>query len=136
MAETIARQELLDAGLTPERFEVGSAGLAAGPGMPMTPEAEAALIKLGYEPRAHRSRGLTLADMERADEIYGMTGAHVQAMRQALPHCADKIRLLDPSGADVPDPFASPPEVYDTTCRKLVELIRHRLGTGAERSHQ
>jgi len=136
MAEAIARQQWQESGRPAGGFEVASAGIAAGEGLPMTPEAESALRTLGYEPGGHRSRGLTIEDIERADVVFGMTNSHVQTLRDALPADAGKFHTLDPSGEDVPDPFGASSAVYDQTCRRLVELVRLRLEAGAERSHQ
>lgn len=139
MASAIATRVLIDQGEPEDLFEVSSAGTMAATGAPMTPEAAQALRKLGYEPDSHQSKPVTAADVQRADEIYGLTRSHVNAMKDAFPGAAWKISLLDPDGNDIPDPIGLPASVYDETCRTLESLIRRRLvepSAGAERQER
>lgn len=139
MASAIATRLLIDQGEQEDLFEVSSAGTMAASGAPMTPDAAQSLKKLGYEPSAHESRPVSAADVQRADEIYGLTQSHVKAMKDAFPGAAWKISLLDPDGNDIPDPIGLPASVYDETCRTLESLIRRRLvepRAGAERQER
>lgn len=127
MASVIAKRVLRDSGEPEGLFEVASAGIMAGDGMPMTPEAGDALRELGDDPGSHASRQVSASDMQRADVIYGLTSGHVAALKRAYPGSAWKIQLLDPEGSDVPDPIGSPAAVYNETAGVLERLIRARL---------
>ena len=132
MARVIAHKVLVESGQPEDLTEVRSAGVMTGEGMPMTPEAADALAALGYEPGQHRSRQVSAQDVQEADEIFGLTSSHVQALQNAFPNATQKTRLLDPNGRDVPDPIGAPAEVYHQTCRTLERLIGQRLaGKGA-----
>lgn len=107
------------------RFE--SAGVGAGPGAPMTPDAAAALRLLGFASRQHASRPLSRRLLAEADIVFAMTRSHAAAALELDPGAADKVQTLDPTGRDVPDPIGQGPEVYTETARRLVDLISRRL---------
>ncbi|GAB4521087.1 MAG: hypothetical protein Tsb0013_24490 [Phycisphaerales bacterium] len=126
MAQAIA-EELLRGSRGGADFFVASAGVAAGSGAPATPEAIRAIEHIGVTPIDHRSTPLSEAMVERAEAVFGLTASHVDAIRAMAPDAGDKIRLLDPTGADVPDPIGQGPEVYLETARRLRTLVAHRL---------
>lgn len=130
MASAIARRILEEQGGPQDLVEVSSAGTMAASGAPMTHEASESLRKMGYEANTHRSRLVTSSDVQRADEIYGLTRSHVSALKDAFPGAAWKISLLDPDGNDIPDPIGMPASVYDETCKALEAVIRRRLVEG------
>lgn len=132
MAQVIATRELRESGEPEDLVEVTSAGISAGEGMPITPEAIEALEKLGYMASHHRSRQVTPTDVNRADEIYTMTNAHLAALRRHFPGAAWKIQTLDPEGGDIQDPIGGSPEVYDQACRAILEFVRARLGSPSQ----
>lgn len=131
MAEAIARDQLTARGIpdTSSPSQVGvralSAGTSAAPGDRMTAEASAALERLNIHPAGHRARALTPETLAAADVVYAMTAAHARTARGLAPTA--NIELLDPSSADVPDPIGQSQHVYDSTARRLAELIRQRL---------
>ena len=126
MAEAIARGVASrDESLRGVRFD--SAGVGAGPGMPMTPDAADALREAGVAPGDHASKPLTRKLIAEADVIYAMTRSHAAAVLELDPGAGDKVRTLDPAGRDVPDPIGQGPEVYTETARRLVELISRRM---------
>ncbi|MCA9271875.1 MAG: Sua5/YciO/YrdC/YwlC family protein [Phycisphaerales bacterium] len=129
MAEVIARRVLREAGEPEDLIEVASAGISAGDGMAMTDEAREALEKLGYQAGQHRSRQVTQADVNRADEIYTLTNSHMAVLRRQFPGAAWKIQTLDPEGGDVDDPIEGSSEVYDLACRAIRDFVRARLGS-------
>lgn len=136
MAEVIAEQVLRASGEPEGLFEVRSAGITAGDGMAMTEEARQSLEKLGFHPGQHRSRQVSQADVANADEIYALTTSHMSSLRRLFPGAAWKIQTLDPGGGDVEDPIGGSAEVYDQTCRAIMEFVRARLaGTGQEGDH-
>ncbi|MGP1273189.1 MAG: arsenate reductase/protein-tyrosine-phosphatase family protein [Phycisphaerales bacterium] len=129
MAEALARSQLADEPWG-SRVRVGSAGVSAASGSAMTREARTALRGAGVEPAAHRSRPLTESLVRESDEIYAMTVSHLAAIEAAFPSARGRVFLLDPDGADVPDPIGGAQSVYDSTCAVLRELVRRRLASG------
>lgn len=127
MAEAIAR-DLVEQGLAgPIPTAIVSAGVGAGEGAPMTPEAVGALRDLGIEAPPHRSRGVTRDLISRAELIFAMTMSHADAVRAIDPRAAGRLTLLDPEGEDIPDPIGLSPEVYRQTAERLRTLILARL---------
>ncbi len=106
---------------------VRSAGAFTSGGMPATPEAATAVESLGYTMGGHQSSVLTREMIAQADEIYGLTSSHVDAIRAIDPNAGDKVKLLDPDGQDVTDPIGQSQPVYDATAKRLRELIEKRL---------
>lgn len=128
MAESIARAVIGPEGMLENiPTEVSSAGVAAGEGEPASPQTAGALRALGIEPSPHRSRGVTGDAARGADVIYAMTASHARALRAMGPEVAAKVELLDPSGADIPDPVGGPVALYISTAKRLDDLIRARL---------
>lgn len=129
MAAAIARHAL-DSPRGPARglsVTVRSAGAFAGPGAPATPEGVEALRAMGIEMGAHRSTPLTRALVSRADAIYAMTAAHLDAVVRLAPEARDRVFLLDPGGEDIPDPIGGPRSLYDETAARLKRAIDARL---------
>jgi protein-tyrosine phosphatase len=131
MAEAIAREALArraaPAGIT---LRIGSAGAGTTGGAPVSPEAVEALRAIGMDPRElarHTSRELTRRAIAEADVIYVMAGSHARAVVAIDPTARAKVRPLDPSGEDVPDPIGAEQEVYTATARHLRDLITRRL---------
>lgn len=107
--------------------EVASAGVAAAEGEAASPQTAEALRAVGVTPGRHRSRGLTAAEAREADVIFAMTRSHVRAVEALGPEAASRVKLLDPSGADVPDPVGGSSALYISTARRLDALIDERL---------
>lgn len=126
MAAAIAR-DLVESDPLELPVTVRSAGAFTAGGMPATPEAVTAVGSLGIEMGAHQSSVLTREMIAQADEVYGLTASHVEAIRSIDSHAGDKVKLLDPDGRDVPDPIGHPQAVYDETAKRLRELIALRL---------
>lgn len=131
MAEAIA-SALRDGGLgqggaAPVKF--GSAGTAAGAGGPASAEAARAVkgLNIGASLRGHRSRPLTRKLIEEADAIFTMGRSHLHAILEMDPDAADRVRLLDPEGRDVPDPVGMPDDVYEATARSILTMWRARM---------
>ncbi len=103
-----------------------SAGVAAGAGMPATPEAVEEMARRGLDLSAHRSRPLTAEMIERADAVFAMTPAHADTARRLAPDHAAKVRPLDPDG-EIPDPIGMGREVYRETADRLATLVQARL---------
>lgn len=131
MAEAIARdllssRESPGPGMKRVPVRVASAGVAAGAGDPMSPEAAAALRALGVDAGRHRAKGLTRDLVQDADRVWAMTASHARAAG-AIAGQHVKVELLDPDGRDVSDPIGATQGVYLSTARRLRELIARRL---------
>jgi L-threonylcarbamoyladenylate synthase len=128
MAEALFRQGLAarlgcsEDELSDRGFVVGSAGIAAGLGMPASTEAIQLLATHGIDLRSHESQPLTERLLNQADCVLAMTRQHRQAILGERPDLGDVVRLLSAEGTDVPDPFGGDRAVYDQ-CR--VEIARH-----------
>ncbi len=127
MAESIARRVLADHGVTPDHARVASAGAFATDGGSATREAIRAVGGMGADLSGFRSRALRPELLRDADVIFAMSASHVAAILEMDPAAADRVYLLDPTGADVPDPLGGPQALYDRTARKIKELIEARL---------
>jgi len=126
MAEALARG-LIERSPLDLPTQVKSAGAFTSAGMPATPEAVAAVESLGFSLPSHNSSVLTRELITQADEIYGLTASHLEAIRAIDPNAASKLRLLDPTGKDVPDPIGQDQSVYNQTAAQLLKLIESRL---------
>lgn len=104
-----------------------SAGASGFDGSPPTPEAVHVLRERNYPPPAARSRALTRELIADAELIFALTKGHLRTILALEPGAESKVRTLDPSGQDVPDPIGGPLELYRKTADKLEQLIRKRL---------
>jgi protein-tyrosine phosphatase len=104
-----------------------SAGVSAGQGAPLTPEAARALESIGVPAPAHRSTPVDQSLLEAADRIFTMTGGHLDSLGRVFAGAAERAALLDPTGRDVPDPIGGPQNLYDQIARRLYDLVRERL---------
>lgn len=127
MGEAIARHLLGRPGATRVPTRVASAGVAAGDGYPMTPEAREALGMLRVDAGRHRSRGLTVEMIRDADVIYAMTASHAQRVLAIDPGARDRVHVLDPSGRDVDDPIGGSLADYRACAERLFVLLEQRL---------
>ncbi|MDX2017105.1 MAG: Sua5/YciO/YrdC/YwlC family protein [Planctomycetota bacterium] len=134
MAEAIARARLGPG------FRAESAGVSAFDGDAMTAEAAQALEEMGIAANSgggrgagggggrHRSRGLTAEMLREADAIYALTASHRRAaLAIAGPGHEERIRLLDPAGADIADPIGGPIDLYRRTARQIAQHVDARL---------
>lgn len=126
MASAIAR-ELLKGDASGLDTRVLSAGISTGAGVPASPEAVEAMRGMGIRLDGHASRPLTRELLTQADIVFAMTGSHRARILQLDPESAGKVYLLDPSDADVDDPFGQSQQVYDATAKRMGVLIRERM---------
>jgi protein-tyrosine-phosphatase len=106
-----------------------SAGTAAGSGAAASEEAGRALrtLDIGAGLGGHRSKALTRRMIEEADAIYTMGRSHLHAVLELAPDAEGRVQTLDPDGGDVPDPIGMSQDVYTTTARRIMEMVRRRL---------
>jgi protein-tyrosine phosphatase len=105
-------------------YAVMSAGLAAFPGEPATPEAVEVARELGADLTRHQSRTLSVSHLLQADHVLVMTQTHLDALAAVIARgIGPEPRLLSPHGHDVDDPIGGSPDVY----RTCAEQIRKHL---------
>ncbi|HED65503.1 MAG TPA: hypothetical protein ENJ09_08095 [Planctomycetes bacterium] len=121
LAERLAAPGAPPADLADFGFGVCSIGILAGSGSPAAAHAIEVMGERGIDLSAHRSQPAHPETLMRSDRIYGLTGSHVHALRQALPPShADRVALLDPTGADIPDPIGGSRADY-AACAAAIE---------------
>jgi protein-tyrosine phosphatase len=108
-------------------YLVLSAGLAASPGSRAAADAIETVGQRGGSLLRHASQPLTSAMVEQADWIVPMTRDHRDAILDYHPEVADRVRLLDPSGADVADPIGCGREVYRETADAIEAHLDHLM---------
>ena len=128
MAEALLRAALVKRAGGLEKLKVASFGLAAHPGDPASPNSVKTMQRIGQDLKAHRSRLLTQADLDRSLVVFGMTESHLAALRQrfdALPEHVLLLRDVLPEGADrnIPDPFGGGYRDYEECRDSMVEAI-------------
>lgn len=115
-------EDLLGAG-----YRVESAGTGCLRGQSATPEAEIAAEAYGLDLSAHRSRPLTPTLLEDADEVFVMTADQRRSILEFAPDLGARVKLLDPGGRDVPDPYGAGAEVYRRTAERIRRILQERL---------
>ena len=122
MAEGLFRHALKER----RDIAVDSAGVSALCGQPSSPEAVAALAKVGIDISHHRSRRLDADMVDKASFIFAMTQAHIETLLRHFPQAAEKVFLLrefdSRAGAgdsDIPDPIGQGQDVYND-CRDAI----------------
>ena len=125
-AEGLLRKILGDIGV--KDVLVSSAGTLGIEGQPADPESVRLARERGFDLRAHRSRGLQMRDVSRADLIVCMEASHARRVKQIDPSAASRVKLLTefeteseraPS-ADVIDPIGGDREAF-RSCFELIE---------------
>ena len=115
LAEAIARARGVDA---------ASAGLAAAEGRPASPGALLAAVWRGIDLSGHRSRPVSRALIEQADQVFTMTADQAQYMARLYPEARAKIHALSP---DIPDPWGGSDADYER-CAEAIGRALARAG--------
>lgn len=106
-----------------------SAGLAATPGVPITPQARYALWVHGITPEPeHLSQPVTPDLVARAGLVIGMTRRHVNQLKARFPAAAAKCRTLMglvARDADIADPYGLDSEVYLRCLQTMEPALKH-----------
>ena len=132
MAERLFRRFLSrrlnvdETALESKGYRVGSAGTGAVPGAGATNLAIDALRELDADLSQHRSRPLSMALVQDADVTFVMTERHRNLVLEWLPECGPHIKLLDPKGRDIDDPFGSEPGTYRACAARITEYVEQR----------
>lgn len=135
LAEAITRRALAERGWN--HVEVGSAGVAAMPGVSASDGARTVSEQNGLDLSAHRSAQLTPERVAEADLVLVMTHSHLRAVEELGG--ADKVALLGAfaagaeetddggEGWSVPDPFGGDVPAYEETFRALEGMVERVL---------
>lgn len=130
MAEVLLQQELQE--YFPEQlkypFEIRSAGIMAGIGLPASPEAIKMMAEQGVDLSQHRSQVLSESLLQWADLVLTMTDSHRQHIVSQYVIPSNKVyTLAEFSGAeiiDITDPFGLGNEAYRQSALQLQQLIK------------
>ncbi len=121
MAEALCKAKLAQRlgcdsdALESQGYVIRSAGLAAGRGQRAAAFAVETVRDRGGSLEAHASRPATPELLSQADHILTMTLDHHDALLDELPELSGRIRLLDPDGHDIPDPYGLDRSTYHHT---------------------
>ncbi|MEM9353267.1 MAG: L-threonylcarbamoyladenylate synthase [Planctomycetota bacterium] len=133
MAEAIARELIGEQlGCRPDEIEqqgvsVVSAGIAAAPGYPASPEAVQVMDSRGIDLSSHRSQPLTDNLIRQADRVLTLTGSHQRAIVTRWPDSGPRVETLRGEGLDVDDPIGGSLEVYEDCATQIEEALKRRL---------
>lgn len=107
-------------------FQVGSAGVAALPGAPASPNALEVLYQAGIDLTAHASQPVTEQLIVWADLVLTMTMRHQSAVVGAFPDSSNKVKLLCPD-AEVVDPFGGDLRDYQECGDQIRQCLEYWL---------
>jgi len=122
MGQGVLEKRAAEAGLA---VEVDSAGLGAWHvGNPPNPRGLKAAAARGYDTGHQRARQLRPADFDAFDLILGMDASNIAELARLKPAGARaEIRLFDPAGRDVPDPYYGGPADYEHALDLIEEAV-------------
>lgn len=131
MAEALARRWLQLNAAYRHDIQIGSAGLAAGPGEPASRQAIEVMALAGIDLNSHRARRITREMAEQYDLILTMTWNHKRVLTEMYPFAQGKIFTLAEYagrlGYDISDPFGQDVEVYKRCAGEIEELVEKVL---------
>lgn len=113
---------------------VDSAGLLGINDAPVTTEARQAAMESGLDLTAHRSKGISKADVQTADVVVVMTLDHLEEMERRFPDGTPRRYLIrafekgpDPVGsaAELDDPIGEDLETYQQCFAVIRDCLDH-----------
>ena len=107
-------------------YSVASAGLAAWPGQPASPEAVLVMGQRGLSLAGHSARQIDFDQISASRIVLTMTRAHKEVLLRLFPAAQDKIfTLAEYTGGqvDVTDPIGGTLQAYHTCADQLTKLI-------------
>ena len=111
-------------------YKVGSAGVAAAPGLPASKHTTALLKEHGLDLANFQSRMLERPDLESATHVFAMSSHHIAAIADEFPDHVDKVYLVSEftpedalRGKDVSDPFGQGRGAYEETLADLEKML-------------
>lgn len=111
--------ELVDRG-----YMVVSAGVAAGPGSPSSPEAVEILSERGVDISGHASQQVTPQLLSQADQIFTMTRSHREMLVREFPEVAQRVKLISRNGSDVIDPMGAGMKEYRRCADQIEKYVQ------------
>ena len=118
IAEAVLGSRARAAGLALELDSAGTGGWHLG--SPPHPLGQAAAAARGYDSSAQRARAVTPEDFSRFDLMLAMDHANLGTLARMRPAGARaELRLLDPAGRDVPDPYGSDRAAYEDVLDRI-----------------
>ncbi|MBI5648955.1 MAG: low molecular weight protein arginine phosphatase [Chloroflexi bacterium] len=108
-------------------FAVHSAGTWGMENEPASGNAVIVMARRGIDIAAHRSKMITLREMEQSDVIIVMTRGHREALSAEFPHHRAKLHLMSELSErvyDIGDPYGGTLDEYASTARQLESLIQ------------
>jgi len=108
-------------------YKIDSAGIATLDGLPASGHAVEVCRKQRIDLTSHRSRQLTLQDIQQSDLIFTMSQSHRAYILQMCPLSSQKCFMLDPK-EDIQDPVGLNAEVYRNCFCQISENIIARKG--------
>lgn len=100
-------------------YIIQSAGVMGLSGVPVSEEAIKICAEQGLDVRSHRSRGISIEEIEASDLIFVMSKSHRDSVLELCPNAAAKCELLD-GEKEISDPIGAGVEVY-RSCAKQIE---------------
>ncbi|MBL7076720.1 MAG: low molecular weight protein arginine phosphatase [Kiritimatiellae bacterium] len=109
-------------------WDVCSAGLAAGFGIPASREAVDVMREKGIDISAHSSRPLSNELVVAAELVVVMTSDHSRMMDLLYPEAMDKVRMLKSfdakaTGQDLRDPIGMSHDVYRAIRNEIEQAL-------------
>lgn len=132
MAEYLFRAKLSERlGLSAEQvaaagYRASSAGTGAVAGAEISVGAREELLRRGIDPAAHRSKPVTVDQIQQAERIFVMSPEHREDVLALVPGAAGRVLLLDSSGP-VADPFGGSPEAYRKCAEQIERAVTQRV---------
>ncbi len=133
LAEAIARQAIAErlgvaeSDVAEKGWRVASAGVGAGPGSPASENSVLAGREIGLDLSTHRSQPVTASLLDSATHVYCLSDSHADAILYYHPDSANKVEMLDPTGAGIPDPFGGDLATYQAARDRIAEAVRARI---------
>lgn len=107
--------------------QVSSAGVAAAPGSPASPEAVDVIKEAGGDISSHASQPFVDKLASDADLILTLTNVHREAILRTWPQVEAKTKTLRSDGGDIGDPIGAPLEVYRKCAAQIEQALQQRL---------
>jgi len=133
MAEAIAKEKIRELGLKSgdhEKVKIISAGTAAFPGCPASPQAVEVLRRKNIDLSCHKSQRISPEMLKEADYIFTMTVLQKQQVLFLYPEAAGKVFTLKEfaypdfsRGLNIDDPFGGDADCYAECAAELEKAI-------------
>ena len=101
-------------------FRVASCGTMAQAGIPATEHAISVGRELGVDISEHASQRFRLETLRKARHVFGLSQSHLDFLASYFRSRPGDLRLLDPEGESIPDPYQRSLRFY----REVSEKVR------------